>query len=290
VWVKGSGLTRRIGRLFARRPSAIDTHDVGAFSRPALRARVLRLALAAATVALVVAAAATARGLDTREEGLLPSGTTGVIVIDLSLSIADEDYHALRRALRRLIAEDASIGLVVFSDVAYELLPPGTPASELKPMLRLLIPPRLGTPINPWTQTFRAGTRISTALELARGMLERDNVRAGSILLVSDLETAPDDVPAVARTVDELRRSAIELRVFGLAPSTDARVLFEGFLDQGAFAAPEGQDEEAASETSVENRLPEMLLLLGASFFLALTALERFGAGLAVTTGMRSRA
>jgi von Willebrand factor type A domain len=287
VWFRGSALTRRIRRFFARHRGAIDTHDVGDFSRPALRARVLRLTLAAATVALVVAAAATARGLDTREEGLLPSGTTGVVVIDLSLSIADEDYHALRRALRRLIAEDASIGLVVFSDVAYELLPPGTPASELKPMLRLLIPPRLGTPVNPWTQTFRAGTRISTALELARGMLERDNVKAGSILLVSDLETAPDDVPAVARTVDELRRSSIELRVFGLSPSNDARVLFEGFLDQGAFA-PGEQDEEAASETSVENRWPQVLVLLGALFFLALTALERFGAGLAVTAGGRT--
>jgi hypothetical protein len=293
VWSRASapwGLTPRLARLFTRRRTAIDTHDLGAFSRPALRARVLRLTLAAATVALVVAAAATARGLDTREEGLLPSGTTGVVVVDLSLSIADEDYHAVRRALRRLIAEDASIGLVVFSDVAYELLPPGTPASELKPMLRLLVPPRLGTPVNPWTQTFRAGTRISTALELARGMLERDNVRAGSILLVSDLETAPDDVPAVARTVDQLRRSSIELRVFALAPSNDARVLFEGFLDQGAFAAPADGGEEAASETSVENRMPLMLMLLGALFFLALAVLERFGAGLAVTAGLRGRA
>jgi len=281
--------SRRLERLFSRRRAGIDTQDVGAFARPALRARFLRLSLATATLALVVVAAATARGLDTREEGILPSGTTGVVVIDLSLSIADEDYHALRRALRRLIAEDASIGLVVFSDVAYELLPPGTPASELRPILRLLIPPRLGTPVNPWTQTFRAGTRISTALELARGMLERDNVQAGSILLVSDLETAPDDVPAVARTVDALRRSSIELRVFGLAPSNDARVLFEGFLDKGAFAAPEDEGDEAASETSVEDRFPRRLMLLGALFFLALAALERFGAGLAVTAGVRTR-
>jgi hypothetical protein len=278
--------SRRLERLFSRRRAAIDTDDVGAFPRPALRARVLRVGLATATLALVVVAAATARGLDTREEGLLPGGTTGVVVVDLSLSIADEDYHALRRALRQLIAEDASIGLVVFSDVAYELLPPGTPASELRPMLRLLIPPRLGTPVNPWTQTFRAGTRISTALELARGMLERDRVQSGSILLVSDLETAPDDVPAVARTVDALRRSSIELRVFGLAPSNDARVLFEGFLDKGAFPAPGDEGEEAASETSVENRFPQVLVLLGALFFLALAALERFGAGLAVTAGM----
>ena len=162
----------------------------------------------------------------------------------------------MRRALRRLIAEDASIGLVVFSDVAYELLPPGTPASEMRPMLRLLIPPRLGTPVNPWTQTFRAGTRISAALELARGMLERDDVKAGSILLVSDLETAPDDVPAVASTVDALRRSSIELRVFALAPSNDARVIFEGFLDEGAFAAPETETERGRVGDERRYRFP----------------------------------
>ena len=67
------------------------------------------------------------------------------------------------------------------------------------------MPPELGPPVNPWTQTFRAGTRISTALDLARGMLKRDGVTSGSILLVSDLETAPDDVPALTRTVLALR-------------------------------------------------------------------------------------
>ena len=69
-----------------------------------------------------------------------------MVVVDLSLSIADEDYHTVRRAFRRLVAENASIGLVVFSDVPYELLPPGTPASELEPMLRLLVPPGSGRP------------------------------------------------------------------------------------------------------------------------------------------------
>ena len=181
-------------RLRAAR-SVVDTHDANAFPAAAWRARILRVVLGSAAVALVIASAASARELETREPGLIPSGTTGVVVVDLSLSIADEDYEAVRRAFRRLVAENASIGLVVFSDVAYELLPPGTPASELRPMLRLLVAPRLGPPVNPWTQTFRAGTKISSSLELARRMLERDGVRSGSILLVSDLETAPDDVP-----------------------------------------------------------------------------------------------
>lgn len=277
--------------MWAKRqgPGVVDTHDANAFPAAAWRARILRLAFASAAVVLVVASAASARDLETRERGLIPSGTTGVVVVDLSLSIADEDYEAVRRALRRLVSENASIGLVVFSDVAYELLPPGTPASELRPMLRLLVAPRLGPPVNPWTQTFRAGTKISAAVELARSMLERDRVRSGSILLVSDLETAPDDVPALARTVESLRHGSIELRVLGLAPSTDAQLIFAGLLQEGAFEAPPVGVEGAEVESETRVRAPSTLLLLGAFFFLVLAAHERFAGRLAIT-GSRSPA
>lgn len=281
--------SRRLNRLFTRSSSSVQTPDFGAFPRAARRTWILRLTLAGAATALLVAAAASARDLEAREQSLLPSGTTGVVVVDLSLSIADEDYDVVRRAFRRLVAEDSSIGLVVFSDVPYELLPPGTPASELRPILRLLVPPKLGPPVNPWTQTFRAGTRVSAALELARAMLERDRVRSGSILLVSDLETAPDDVPALSRTIEGLRRSDIELRVVALAPSSDARRLFAGLLEESTFDAPSASDEPApASEAT--SRLPTTFVLLGAFFFLALAAYEYFGGRLAVTGRARRAA
>jgi len=274
---------------FRQHREVVDTHDAAAFPAAAWRTRILRLVFGGAALILVVASAASARDLETRERGLIPSGTTGVVVVDLSLSIADEDYEAVRRAFRRLVAENASIGLVVFSDVAYELLPPGTPASELRPMLRLLVPPRLGPPVNPWTSSFRAGTKVSAALELARHMLERDGIRSGSILLVSDLETAPDDVPALTRTVEGLRQSSIQLRALGLAPSTDAQLIFEGLLQEGAFEAPAAGTEgpEVESETTI--RAPRTLLFLGAFFFLALAAHERFAGRLAIT-GSRSPA
>ncbi len=268
----------------------VDTHDADAFPAAAWRTRILRLVFGGGALILVVASAASARDLETRERGLIPSGTTGVVVVDLSLSIADEDYDAVRRAFRRLVSENASIGLVVFSDVAYELLPPGTPASELRPMLRLLVPPRLGPVVNPWTQAFRAGTKISAALDLARHMLERDGVRSGSILLVSDLETAPDDVPSLARTVQSLRQGSIQLRVLGLAPSTDAQLIFAGLLQEGAFEAPVAdgaQGPEAESEIRVG--APRTLLLLGMLFFLALAVHERYSGRLAIT-GRRSPA
>lgn len=265
-----AGWTRR------RRVDAVDSHDVGALQAAVRRARFLRLALVAAALLLLGAAAASARGLETRERGLLPEGSTSVVVVDLSLSIADEDYNLVRRALRRLIAENARVGLVVFSDVPYELLPPGTPASEMRPMLRLLVPPRLGPPVNPWTQSFRAGTRISVALELAREMLERDGARDGSILLVSDLETAPDDLPQLARTVEELRSSAITLRVFPIAPSSDARLIFGGLLQESAFVAPLDSQGAIPIPSEARSRAPAVLLVLGGLLFATLALHERF--------------
>jgi hypothetical protein len=244
--------------------------------------------LVLAAVALLAAAAASASDLESRERGLLPNGTVGVVVVDLSLSIASEDYQSVRAAVRRVIDVNAPLGLVVFSDVAYELLPPGTPAVEMRPMLRLLVPPRFGPAINPWTETFRAGTRISTALDLAREMLERDEVENGSILLVSDLETAPDDVPALARTVQGIRDSDIELKVVAIAPSSDAVAIFGGLLQKDAFAAPLDGEDPLPPASDVRSELPTALLLLGALVFLALALHERFGGRLALPRPRRA--
>ncbi len=268
----------------ARRRVAVDSHDVAGLRGIIRRTGVIRLLLAGGAVALVLVAAASARDPQTSESALVPPDRIGVVVLDQSLSITDDDYVTIRRTLRRLVAEDASIGLAVFSDAPYELLPPGTSAKELKPILRLLVAPRLGPVRNPWTQTFRAGTRISTALELAKTMLERDEVAAGSILLVSDLETAPDDVPALARTIANLQRSDIRLRVVPLAPSSDALSLFEGLLEKDAVATfssqtPEQGEPEAAS-TGVDT--PVLFLVLGALVFLLLAAHERFSGRIAL--------
>lgn len=158
-------------------------------------------------------------------------------------------------------------------------------------MLRLLVPPKLGTPVNPWTGTFRAGTRISTALELAQSILERDGVRNASILLVSDLETAPEDVPALVRTVEGIRRSPTALRVVGLAPSSDSRLIFEGLLQRDEFTIPSqpASGEQSEPARAATNSLPIALLGLGALFFLALSAHERFTGRLALPATQRVR-
>ena len=275
--------SRRLLARFTRGAPAVDSHDVGVLRGVIRRTGVVRAVLALGALALVLAAAASARDPKTSENALVPPDRIGVVVLDLSLSITDDDYATIRRTLKRLVDEHASIGLVVFSDVPYELLPPGTPAEELTPILRLLVAPRLGPVQNPWTQTFRAGTRISVALQLARSILERDKVDAGSILLVSDLETAPDDVPALTRTIVELGRSDISLRVVPLAPSSDALSLFQGLLRKDAIAGFTSRAPGAsAQEGSTGVGTPILFLVLGAFVFVLLAAHERFAGRIAL--------
>ena len=276
-------------RRLGRRAGRVDSHDTAALGRAVLRTRLLRATLLVVALALLTAAVASARDLDTRERGLLPSRSTAVVVLDLSLSITDDDYNRVRAVLRRLVEEDAPIGLVVFSDIAYELLPPGTPASEMRPMLRLLVPPRLGPPVNPWVGTFRAGTRISAALDLARAMLERDRVERGSIFLVSDLETAPDDIPHLTSTISDLRSADVDFRVVALSPSSDSRTLFSGLLQENAFVVPLDSTDVDPVHSEARSGVPGALLALGGLLFLALALHERFGGLLFVPRPERAR-
>jgi len=268
-------------------PTAIDSHDAGRMRLASLRTRFLRLVLIAAAVVALALAVWSARGLDPGTPGLLP-GSTGVLVMDLSLSIGDEDYDAVRRTVRRLIDDDVSVGLVIFSDVGYELLPPGTPASELRPLLRFLVPPKLGPPVNPWSGSFRAGTRISSALEVARDMLVRDGVSNGSILLLSDLITAPEDVPQLVRVLQGLRRQSIAVRVVPLSPLKDPRAIFEGLLGKSALIAPSriGGSQPVLAE-NVTVGLPAGFLLFGGLLLAVLAAHEYFAGRLGLPDARR---
>jgi von Willebrand factor type A domain len=264
-----------------RRRTVIDSHDASSLRTTSIRTRLVRLVLALAAVALLAAAAASARSLQVQPKGLLPTGTTGVVIIDLSLSIGDENLQDARKALKQVVDANEPIGFVVFSDVPYELLPPGTPAKELRHILRLLAPER-GRLATPWQQGYRAGTKISQSLELAADMLRRDRISPGSILLLSDLDTAPDDYDKLGRTLQTLKRE-FRIRVVPLGATGEGRRLFSGSLGESAFTEP----EELAVETSdappgIRGSTPVWLLVFGALCFGALAAHERFGARLAL--------
>jgi hypothetical protein len=272
-------------RLRRSRRQAVSTTDLRPLRWARRRALALRIVLAGGAVALLVAAAASARDLDVRERSFLPPGSTGVVVVDISLSIAEANYVDVRRTLKQLVRIDAPVGLVFFSDVPYELLPPGTPASELEPLLGVLQPSKSKAtpPINPWWDTFRAGTRISSALALARDMLERDKVEDGFIVLVSDLETAPEDVQATSRVVQDIQRSDVDMRVVPMSASSDSLRLFEGLLGPKAFASlPAETGEERTFESALGSGVPTGLLLLGGLLFALLALHEQFAGRLAL--------
>ena len=261
------------------RRQAVSSYDIRALRRGRLRAGALRVVLAGGAVALLGAAAASARGLDVRERSFLPPGSTGVVVIDVSLSIAEANYIDVRRTLRQLIRIDAPVGLVFFSDIPYELLPPGTPASELEPLLGVLQPSKskAAPPINPWWDSYRAGTRVSAAMELARDMLERDKVEDGFIVLVSDLETAPDDVEAMTRVLQDIQQGSIDMRVVPMSASSESLRLFEGVLGPKAFAAlPRSTGEERRFQNALGSGVPTGLLVLGGLLFALLALHEHF--------------
>ncbi len=268
------------------RTQAIISVDASLLRMASFRARALRGVLVVAAVSLLALAIWSARGLDPGTPGLV-SGSGGVVVIDLSLSIGEDDYNTIRSTLRRLIDDKARVGLVIFSDVGYELLPPGTPAAELRPLLRQLVPRGANKedaklPVNPWSQSFRAGTRISAALELARNMLFRDKVQNASILLLSDLITAPEDVPQLARTLEALRQESVAVRVVPLSPLKDGQAIFEGLLGKSALLTPSKIVGSQPVWAKAHVGLPAEFILLGGLLLTVLAAHERLVGRLAL--------
>jgi hypothetical protein len=228
----------------------IPLADAGTMAAPLRRARVVRLVLAAALAACIVASYASARGLDEGTGTLAPRGTNGVIVLDVSASISSSVYRQVGKVLQEAVRNGGSYGLVIFSDTAYEALPPGTPATALNGFARFFTPLRGGTnirvqgthrlgqyafPINPWASGFTAGTKISTGLRLARRVLARDHVAKPSIVLVSDLATDQSDVARLSSTLIAFRRANVPLRVVGLSATPSDEDFFARMVGKNAL-------------------------------------------------------
>lgn len=259
-----------------------------------LRSIVRRTALVSAALAIVVGVAALAVNVAARRSeparvSLLPAGASVVVVLDLSLSIPEVAYERMRNAMTELAASDARVGLVLFSDIAYELLPTGSPASELQPVLRYLTPvpgefnDQTGGPLyaaDPWSGGFRGGTKISVAIERAREMIEREKGGAGSILLISDLHTADADGDPLAAALARLRQSKISMQIVPLYPLDENRAYFanqvgkQAFSDWNRFFASGGI---TASFEPPSARPPAALVIAGVVLLLALALNELRG-------------
>jgi VWA domain-containing protein len=266
-------------RRFLRPVSAIPSADIGALAPYARRTRRLRAALAAVLVGLLIAAVLLARGSDDTPSRLLPPGTSGIVLIDVSRSVDGQTYEPIASVLQQLIALREPVGVIAFSDVAYQLLPPGSSSRELQPLLRLFTPERSGVEESPWSPAFTAGTRISTGLELTRAILERQQVGNGAVLLVSDLQTASSDIADMTEAIIEYRKAGIPLRIAALSAQPQNRRLFERLVGKDAFADIERSGVSAAATAAADGGrgpLPRAFLVVGALLLLALAVHERW--------------
>ena len=282
-----------VGRLF--RPASrrlIPLGDARLFADAARRTSALRLAVALAVTLCLAAAFSSARSSPVQHSSFFPTGGGGVIAIDYSTSIGTEAYRKIKDVLRPVVEANQPIGVVYFSDVAYEALPAGTPGRELRPFPRFLkTPPDTGSfvsapsvedptefepPATPWSAAFRGGTRISTGLEVARDVLERDGAPRGTVLLMSDLDDSLFDLPHLGRTLADFRRDKVDLRVIPLVPSSEDLQFFEQALGKRAFVSDAELEENARStrRNSLEGDFPFGVLLFGLGAIVLLAANE----------------
>jgi len=274
---------------FLRSEPRIDSYDGGVLRLASLRTNAIRIVLLAGALVLLGLTASTARGDNVGGKPLLAGGGASVVVLDLSLSIGPKDYDGIRKALGRLIADRARVGVVIFSDVPYELVPPGTPAAELQPLLRLMAPRKKG-PLNPWSAGFSAGTQISSAMEMARTMIARSGATHGNVLLISDLIDAPDDAAQLARILRQMQQQSIGVRAVALSPLPTGTAIFGGLLGKKALISPEklsgGRDPIQRGGAP----LPTGLILLAGLLLVLLAAHELFAGrlGLPQVEGTRA--
>jgi len=251
---------------------------VGELERIAARTAFVRVALAVALAALVVATAAAARHPHTGAQPLLPPRSGGIVVLDLSASITSDTYSRIRATLQELVTRGGRYGLVVFSSEAYLALPPGTPASALEPLIRYFtLPAKVAPgeqpnfPENPWSSTFTSGTRISAGLELARQVELANGAHQPAVVLVSDLADDPSDLQRLNAVLGEYATDRVRLRVIALnaAPSDEAR--FAGLIGTATAIIPAGlYGESPATAGPPHSSFPTWLIIFAIAVSLAL--------------------
>ena len=284
----------------------IPLFDVRNLREPVRRTAIVRWGLAAGLVATLLAAAWLSREPGESAVRIARGGESGVVVLDMSASIGSA-RRRLTEPFEYLAATNQEFGLVLFSSVAYEAIPPGTASAELRGYLRALAPfpnvcvAREFTPcppnsrrvepdspefeeirrgsVTPWVESFRGGTKISTGLRLAREMLKRHGQERRGALLISDLDDSLLDVPALTRELITYKRERIPLNLVALAPFDEDRFFFErligkaAFVDRADLAPPRLLEERNRAERA---GVPEGLAGLALLLLMLLAANEHF--------------
>ncbi len=199
----------------------------------------------------------------------------------MSASISGPIYARVATTLRGIVAANQSVGFVMFSDTAYELLPPNSPPAAMLAFVPFFQPLRYygSTPVfgqTPW-DTFTGGTRVATGLQVAARALKRAKVAHGAILLVSDLDDSNADQAMLEQEALNLRTEHIPVRIVPLFAAVPDKALFASLFGDNAFVDPHVFTHTAKRHAaSVAAPQPWLLLLLGAALVLLLAGNERW--------------
>ena len=265
-----------------RTDGRVPLADLSRLQPAAQRTSVVRVFLAAALVATFVLLFLTARSAGAGRAAVFPKGVhTGVVALDMSASISGPTYARVATTLRGIVNANQSVGLVMFSDTAYELLPPNSPPGALAQFIPYYVPKRYygGAPVfsqTPW-DTFMGGTRVGTGLEMARVALRRAGVAHGAILLVSDLDDSNGDQSLLEQEAATLHAQHIPVRIVPLFATIRDVDLFTALFGQSSMVDPSVFTHTAKREAaSVAASQPWALLLLGGALVLLLAGNERW--------------
>ncbi len=246
--------------------TAIPLSDARRLIAAGRNARLVAVALSILTIALVAGFLLRSRDPGTRTIVPLPSNAQTVIVLDLSASISTDTYSRIGGTLQALADSGRRFGLIVFSDQAYEALPPGTPSADLLPLVRYFTLPVQTTPgflpifpQNPWQRDFTAGTRISAGMDLAH-QLATSSSHPATVVLVSDLSDSPNDLTQLTTVLLAYRRDAVPVRIVGLNASPADSQLFKQLLPPGTSIVNAPTLEQAAPHE--QTPFPSALVVL----------------------------
>jgi hypothetical protein len=261
--------------------TAIPLSDARRLIAAGRTGRLVAVALSIVTVAVVAGFLLRSRDPGTLTIVPLPSNAQTVIVLDLSASISTDTYSRIGGTLQALANSGRRFGLIVFSDQAYEALPPGTPSADLSPLVRYFSLPDEKTPgflpvfpPNPWQRDFTAGTRISAGMDLAR-QLATYGSHPATVVLVSDLSDSPNDLTQLTTVLLAYRRDAVPVQIVGLNASPADTQLFKQLLPPGTSIVNAPTLQQAAPHE--QTPFPRALVALAciAAGTLALVTLRR---------------
>jgi hypothetical protein len=273
------------GTTFARR-GATRLGDLVQLTGQAQRTTFVRVCLALALAATLAGAILLARSAGSGRAAVLPIGSnTGVIVLDMSASVAGPPFERVGAIVRGLVRANQAMGLVMFSDVGYELLPPNSPPSALQQFLRFFAPKSVtkGAPVfgtSPWSG-FSGGTRISTGLAAGADALRRAGVAHGSLVLMSDLNDSQNDRDPLVAETDALHQAHIPVRIVPINALPQNVQLFTGLFGRNAFVGAQAFKKTSKQRVQpIVASSPWALIAVGLVLVGLLAANERFNSRL----------